>query len=234
MIDAPVAIVTGAATGVGLAVTRHFLDEGWRVAMLDQDAVALEEESAQLKGVLPLKGNVALPEDVERMVGAVADRHARIDALINTAGIGADALFEDTGFSQWQRLMSANLDSAYLCAHACIPHLELSHGTIINVASVTGLRAEPRQVAEGTADAALIHLTRLQAVELGAKGIRVNCVCPSMSDTQAPCPVPLGKLANPLQIAQTIAFFCSPAAQSITGQCLAIDGGLSVGHLTRI
>lgn len=238
MIDARVAIVTGAARGIGLATTRLFLEDGWRVAMIDCDATALEAEAAMLEGVMPLKGDVAQAEDVERMIGAVADRYGRVDALVNNAGVADFGPIEDTGFARWRRVMETNLDGVFLCSQATIPHLKVGGGAIVNIASISGLRASTLRVAYGTSKAAVIHLTRQQAAELGEFNVRSNCVCPGPVKTKLAMDVhspeivaayhdtiPLNRYGSEREIAEAIGFLCSPKASYITGQILAVDGG---------
>lgn len=228
MIDSPIAIVTGAASGIGLATVELFIEEDWRVAMIDQDADALAKAAKGFEHVMPLKGDVAAPEDVERMVGAVADRFGRIDALVNAAGASAFDRLEDTRFSQWRRVMNTHLDGVFLCSQAVVPHLKIGGGAIINVTSRSDLRSSDGAAAHGTSRAAIIQLTRQQAAELGPWGIRCNCVCPGPlnSDPGQSSLIPLKRHARAHEIAEPILFLCSNQASFVTGQALSVDGGL--------
>src|SRR6185295_18032064 len=159
--DRKVAIVTGAARGIGLAVARKFIELGYRVSLLDIDFPALSAASAKLENgkVLAIECDVANPAQVKDAVGKTVAKFGRIDALVNNAGI---ALFKP----------------------ACAPvMLENGGGAVVNVASISGMRASTLRIAYGTSKAALMHLTKQQAAELGNVGVRVNCVAPGPVDT---------------------------------------------------
>jgi NAD(P)-dependent dehydrogenase (short-subunit alcohol dehydrogenase family) len=232
------AIVTGAARGIGLATTQLFLENGWQVAMIDIDGPELEEAADGLDGVLPLVGDVSEPADVERMIEAAASHFQRIDALVNNAGVAEFGPIEDTGFSAWRRVMATNLDGVFLCSQAVTSHLRQTSGAMVNIASISGLRASTLRVAYGTSKAAVIQLTKQQAAELGEYGIRVNCVCPGPVATKLAMAVhspeiiaayhdalPLNRYGTEREIAEAIVFLCSEKASYITGQVLAADGG---------
>lgn len=232
------ALVTGAARGIGLATTRQFLAEGRKVAMIDRDAEALLAEAGQLKGVLPIVCDVSQPEDVASMMAECAASLGRMDALVNNAGVADFGPIEDTTFARWREVMATNLDGAFLCSQAATPHLRDTGGAIVNVASISGLRASTLRVAYGTSKAAVIHLTQQQAAELGEYGIRANCVAPGPVRTKLALAVhsqdiidayhdaiPLNRYGNEDEIAGVIVFLCSDAASYVTGQTIAADGG---------
>lgn len=238
MTDTPVALVTGAARGIGLATTKRFLDRGWRVAMLDRDAPELEVAAGSLDGVLPLVRDVSIPDEVSPAVAGTLDAFGRIDALVNNAGVADFGPIEETDFARWRRVMETNLDGVFLMSQACLPPLKESRGAIVNIASISGLRASTLRVAYGTSKAAVMHLTRQQAVELAEHGIRVNCVCPGPVRTKLAMAVhsqaiidayhdaiPLARYGSEDEIAAVIAFLCSPDASYVTGQILSADGG---------
>jgi Short-chain alcohol dehydrogenase of unknown specificity len=185
----PVAIVTGAARGIGLATTKRFLGAGWRVAMVDRDAPELAQASEPLTDVLPLSYDVSVPEQVEAMVADTLAEWGQINALINNAGVADFGPIEETDFPRWRTVMETNLDGVFMCSQACIPALKEARGAIVNIASISGLRASTLRVAYGTSKAAVMHLTRQQAAELGEYGIRVNCVCPAPVRTNLAMPV---------------------------------------------
>ncbi len=227
-----VALITGAARGIGLATSELFRAEGWRVAMVDRDADALG------RGDDRFEADVSKPEDVRRAIDQVLDRFGRIDALVNNAGVADFGPIEDTGYERWKTVMGTNLDGPYLMVQAATEALKETQGAIVNIASISGLRASTLRVAYGTSKAAVIQLTLQQAVELGEYGIRANAVAPGPVRTKLAMAVhseeiiaayhdaiPLNRYGSEREIAEAITFLSSDRASYITGQCLAVDGG---------
>jgi len=232
-----VAIVTGAARGIGLATTHLLRDEGWSVAMVDRDSEALHG-AAEGAGVFPVECDVSDPAQVSDTVAAVVDRFGKIDALVNNAGVADFGPMADTSFERWRRVMDTNLDGVFLCSQQCLPELIKSAGCIVNIASISGLRASTLRVAYGTSKAAVMHLTQQQAAELGEFNVRANCVAPGPVRTKLALAVhspeiisayhdaiPLNRYGSEQEIAQLIAFLCSDKASYISGQVIAADGG---------
>jgi NAD(P)-dependent dehydrogenase (short-subunit alcohol dehydrogenase family) len=182
-----VALVTGGARGIGLAIARRFLAQGRAVALLDIDTATLAATEAALAEparVLALGGDVSVEADVARAVAAVQSRFGRLDALVNNAGIAFFKPTLQTAHEEFSRVLAVNLHGAFLCTHAAAPLMLASGGgAVVNIASISGLRASTLRVAYGTSKAALIHLTRQHAVELGTRGIRVNALAPGPVDT---------------------------------------------------
>ncbi|MEM8851401.1 MAG: SDR family NAD(P)-dependent oxidoreductase [Pseudomonadota bacterium] len=233
-----VALVTGAARGIGLASIGLLIARGWRVTMVDRDGAELGAVSADLVEGRAFKHDVSEPQQVERMIAAVMDAFGRIDAVVNNAGVAEFRPVEQSDFAHWRRVMATNLDGVFLVSQAALPALKAARGCIVNIASISGLRASTLRTAYGTSKAAVIQLTKQQAVELGEFGIRVNCICPGPVRTKLAMAVhdqaiidayhdaiPLNRYGSEIEIAQAIAFLCSDEASYVTGQVLAADGG---------
>ena len=238
----PVAVVTGGARGIGLAIAKWFLAHDYRVALFDIESATLNQTDSDLNNpdnVLALRCDVSKPEQVQASVDAVAKKFGRIDALVNNAGVAVFKPIGETSFEEFRHVLGTNLDGAFLCSQACVPYMKKSGGgAIVNIASISGLRASTLRVAYGTSKAALLHLTKQQAVELGTVGIRSNAVAPGPVDTEMAKlvhsvairsdyydTIPMNRYGTPEEIANAVGFLCSPAAAFINGQCLAVDGG---------
>ena len=232
------AIVTGAARGIGLATADLFLEQGWQVAMLDRDGDELLKQTATRENVLPLVRDVSNPQDVSAMVRETHGWAGRIDALVNNAGVAEFGPIEACDFEMWRRVMATNLDGVFLCSQAATPYLKERGGAILNIASISGLRASTLRVAYGTSKAAVIQLTKQHAAELGAFNIRVNCVAPGPVKTKLAMAVhtpeiiqayhdsiPLNRYGSERELAEVIVFLCSDKASYVSGQIVAVDGG---------
>lgn len=240
----PVAVVTGGARGIGLAIVHWFLNHGHRVAILDWDQDTLAQTVASLnhEDVMGLPCDVASPSEVSHCAVTISASWGRVDALVNNAGVAVFKPIEHTSFDEWRHVMSVNLDGAFLCAQAFVPVMQRNGGgAIVNIGSISGLRASTLRVAYGTSKAALSHLTAQQAVEYGAFGVRANCVAPGPVETEmaklvhTPAirqdyydTIPVGRYGTPEEIAATTGFLCSPEGAYINGQTLAVDGGFQV------
>lgn len=232
------ALVTGAARGIGLATTKLLLDGGWQVAMIDRDEEALMEAAKGLDCVGVFVCDVSQPDQVAALMPDVMETFGGLDALVNNAGVADFGPIEETDFARWRRVMETNLDGVFLMSQACIPALKETGGAIVNIASISGLRASTLRVAYGTSKAAVIQLTKQQAAELGEHGIRANCVCPGPVRTKLAMAVhsqeiidayhdaiPLNRYGSENEIAEVITFLCSEKASYVTGQVVAADGG---------
>ena len=232
------AVVTGAARGIGLATTRAFLAEGWRVVMIDRDAPALEEAAAPLAGVDAVVCDVSQPGQVDQMAAYLAETAGGVDALVNNAGVADFGPIAETDFTRWRTVMETNLDGVFLMSQALREALCAARGAIVNIASISGLRASTLRVAYGTSKAAVRHLTLQQAAELGEFGVRANCVCPGPVATKLAMAVhtpdivaayhdaiPLNRYGTEDELANVICFLCSDKASYVTGQIIAVDGG---------
>jgi NAD(P)-dependent dehydrogenase (short-subunit alcohol dehydrogenase family) len=238
----PVAVVTGGARGIGLGIGEWFLAHGWRVALIDRDAATLDAAVAKIgraDDVLGVHADVSIPEQVATAAATVQARFGRVDALVNNAGVAVFKPVLQTSFAEWREVMSTNLDGAFLCAQAFVPLMSRQQGgAIVNIASISALRASTLRVAYGTSKAALVHFTKQLAVELGNVNIRVNAVCPGPVETEMAKlvhsvairsdyydTIPQGRYGTVEEIADAVGFLCSPQASFVNGQYLAVDGG---------
>jgi NAD(P)-dependent dehydrogenase (short-subunit alcohol dehydrogenase family) len=237
-----VAVVTGAARGIGLATAKRFLAEGWRIALVDIEVELLAgavKALGQAEQVLGQPCDVAAPAEVAAAFAAIAARFGRVDALVNNAGTAVFKPILDTTHEEWSRVIEVNLTGPFLCAQAAARLMnETGGGAIVNITSISGLRASTLRVAYGTSKAGLIHLTKQQAVEFASLGIRVNSVAPGPVDTamaqkvHTPAiradyhdAIPLNRYGLEEELAEAIFFLCSDKASYITGQNIAVDGG---------
>ena len=240
--NAKVAIVTGGARGIGLAIGQWFLAKGLRVALVDIDKQTLERTVAAFDrpdAVIGIHADVSDPAQVEAGVEQVLQKFGRIDKLVNNAGIAVFKPVMETSYQEFRDVLNTNLDGAFICTQAVVPAmLKAGGGAIVNIASISGLRASTLRVAYGTSKAALLHLTKQLAVELGNVGIRVNAICPGPVETEMAKlvhsvairsdyqdAIPLGRYGSVEEMAQTVGFLCSDDASFVNGQFLAVDGG---------
>ncbi|KZY31822.1 3-oxoacyl-ACP reductase [Roseovarius sp. HI0049] len=233
-----VALITGAARGIGLATAALFHAEGRRVVLLDRDAEELQTAASSLPGAVAITCDVSIPQQVAQAVAEVEQTFGRLDILVNNAGVADFGPLEETDFTRWRRVMDTNLDGVFLMSQACLSLLSQRGGAIVNIGSISGLRASTLRIAYGTSKAAVIHLTKQQAAELGEVGIRANCVCPGPVDTKLALAVhspeiraayhdalPLNRYGTEREIAEVICFLASERASFVTGQVVASDGG---------
>ena len=242
-----VAIVTGASSGIGRATAVAFAREGAKVALLARDEARLHDTARDVKRAggeaLVLPTDVTVPEQCERAVRATVDRWGGIDILVNAAGIIASGTIEDTSLEQWDRMFNINVRAVFYLMRLCAPYLIERKGAVVNVSSVTGLRAFPNVLAYCASKAAVDHLTRCAALELAPKGVRVNAVNPGVVVTElhrrggmderayqaflerSKSTHPLGRVGRPGEVADLILFLASPHAGWITGDTISIDGG---------
>ncbi len=241
-------IVTGAASGIGLATARRLAGDGWRVAMLDREAAALEREAAELGGsVLHRPLDVTDQAAVKDAVAAVA-AEGRIAGLVNSAGIAANIPLEQTSVELFRRILDINVIGSFLVGQAVAAEMEKTGGgSIVNIASVSGMQGNMGRTAYGASKGAVITMTKIWAVELADRGIRVNAVSPGPVDTPMVealhtsaerdawlVHVPLRRYSKPEEIASGIAFLIDGEQSSyVTGHVLAIDGGFVAGGTIR-
>jgi len=232
------ALITGAARGIGLATAELFQANGYHVAILDRDAEALSAAAAQLPEAEPMLFDLALPETAAQVAKQIEEKFGALAALVNNAGVADFGPIEDCDPAMWRKVMDTNLDGMFYLTQALTPQLKAGAGSVVNIASISGLRASTLRVAYGTSKAAVMQLSKQQAVELGEYGIRVNCVAPGPVRTKLAVAVhtqdiidayhdaiPLNRYGQEREIGEVIYFLCSQKASFVTGQVIAVDGG---------
>jgi NAD(P)-dependent dehydrogenase (short-subunit alcohol dehydrogenase family) len=243
-----VALVTGAARGIGLAVAKRFLAEGWRVALLDIESELLQGAVAALanpEDTLALACDVSDADAVTAAIDMVGRRFGRLDALVNNAGVAVFAPLMQTSDEDWNRVLAVNLTGPFICTKAAVPLMrEHGGGAIVNITSISAVRASTLRSAYGTSKAGLAHLTKQLAVELASLGIRVNGVAPGPVDTAMAKAVhtpeiradyhdaiPLNRYGLEEELAEAVLFLSCERSSYITGQILAVDGGFDAAGI---
>lgn len=245
-----VAVITGAAKGIGKAAAQAFSTRGSGVVLVDLDSAEGEKTRSQIEEnggqAFFVKADVSNSSDAERVVTEGSERFGRIDYLVNSAGIQRYGDVVDTPDEVWDEVLGTNLKSMFLMGKHCVPKMkEAGGGAIVNVASVQAIAAQRAVAAYAASKGGAVSLTKAMAVD-HAPEIRVNCVCPGSVDT----PMlrtsaelfggdnsdetvklwgtmhPLGRVAQPEEVAEAIAFLASSQASFITGAVLLVDGGL--------
>lgn len=245
--DGLVAIVTGGASGIGAAVTQRLLDGGARVGVLD-----LSVDGAN-PAAYAVTADVADDATVRAAVEAVAREYGRIDIVINNAGIGAQGTVETNSDEEWARVFSINVTGMARVSRAALPHLRQSPAAaIVNLCSIAATAGLPERALYSASKGAVLALTKAMAADHLREGIRVNCVNPGTADTpwvgrlldSAADPAaervalnarqPHGRLVDPAEIAEAIAYLASPRNRSTTGTSIAVDGGMQELRLRPI
>lgn len=243
-LDGKVAIVTGAASGIGRASAIEFAAEGASVVAVDLDEEGLEQTrvaaGARAAALACVTADVSEPDGVERYVESCLERHGRVDVLFNNAGVFAVNTFAETPLDEFDRLMRINVRSVFLGTKAVLPHMiERGAGAIVNNASVNGVVAPSAAAAYTASKHAVIGLTRAAAVDAGPFGVRVNAICPALSRTPmltsladeeaagraAARLIPLKRTSDPVENARVACFLASDRASFVNGEAILVDGG---------
>ena len=249
-LEGKVAVITGAASGIGRETARRFAEEGARVCVVDLADDPGEETAAEIDG-LYVHADVTDPDDVQRMYREAAERFGGLDVLFNNAGIAPpdDASILDTGLEAYQRVQDVNLKSVFLCCKYGIPHLlERGGGSVINTASfVAVMGAATSQISYTASKGGVLALSRELGVQFARQGVRVNALCPGPVNTPllqelfAKDPekaarrlvhLPMGRFAEATEIANGALFLASDESSYVTASTFLVDGGLSGAYVT--
>lgn len=239
----PVAVVTGAGSGIGRATAVRLAADGHRVVLAGRRESALTGTAQLLDAATTLIAvcDVRDARSVRAMIATTVDTFGRLDVVVNNAGISRSEAFDRVTVRSWRDVMSANVESIVLVTQAALPFLVRGRGSVVNVASVAGLGGDPGMAVYNASKGAVVNLTRSLAVEYAGRGVRVNAVAPSLTTTDATADIPaedvaeflkripMGRAAEPAEVADVIAFLAGSDARFVTGVVIPVDGGLRAG-----
>ncbi|SAL03710.1 3-oxoacyl-[acyl-carrier-protein] reductase [Caballeronia fortuita] len=241
-----VIIVTGAGSGIGEGAARRFAAEGASVVLAGRTREKLDRVARDLDDARTLVHtfDASKYEEAQQLIDATVARFGRIDVLVNNAGVAPTGRIDEASLDDWRAIMSTDLDGVFYCSRAAIRHLIDARGSIVNVSSVSGLGGDWGMSFYNAAKGAVTNFTRALAMDHGRDGVRVNAVCPSLTESDLTQDmlgneqlmanfrerIPLGRAAKPDDIAAVIAFLASDDARFVTGVNLPVDGGLSASN----
>lgn len=242
-LEGRVAIVTGAAQGIGLCTAELFCREGASVVLVDVDQAMVEKSAAALASscggqTMAVKADVTRFEECERLVASVLERFSKLDILVNNAGVARDNLVLRMSEADWDFVLDVNLKGVFHCTKAAVrPMLKAHYGRIVNIASVIGQEGNAGQANYAASKGGVISLTKSCAREFASRNILVNAVAPGFIHTRMTDAIPaaakeqllskilLGRMGEPVDVARAVLFLCSEDSSYITGQVLGVNGG---------
>ncbi|WAL68697.1 SDR family oxidoreductase [Amycolatopsis cynarae] len=236
-------VVTGASSGIGDGIARRFAAEGANLVLAARRKDRLEALAAEIgpHRALPVATDVTSQDDVQAMIDAGVARFGGIDVLVSNAGVGLGREFAETTLADWRLVMGTDVDSCFFGAQAALPYLKESRGSIVQIASASGLGGDRRLTAYNAAKGAVVNFTRGLAFDLGQFGIRVNAVAPSLTGPEELATKyadmierfnrrrALPGFSTPADVAAAVSFLASDDARFITGTILPVDGGITAG-----
>ena len=251
-LEGKVALITGAAKGIGKGCAKVLSNQGAVIAVIDLDRVngQLTADTIEAGGgrAVFLEGDVSKGNEVQTVITRLLGLFGRLDILINNAGYHISKNVEETSEEEWDYIINTNLKSVFLCSKYAMPHLRKTRGTIINMSSMVGLVGQRNAGAYSATKGGIIAMTKGMALDFAKDGIRVNCVCPGWVETplvegwfgQQPDPTaakayiygrhPLGRIATAEEVGKAVLFLCSDQSSFVTGVALPVDGAVTLGY----
>lgn len=246
MIEQKVVIVTGAGSGMGAATAKRFAKDGYKVVLNGRTESKLQKIADDIgkENTLIVTGDISNPKDAANIIEKTIDIYGQLDVLVNNAAIAIFSSIKDLSLEDWNKQLSINTTGPFLMIKNAISHLEKTKGSIVNVSSVSGLGGDWNGFAYDATKGAINMMTQALALDFAAKGVRVNAVAPSLTDTDMGAPVTqdpavlekfktriaMKRAGQPEEVADVIAFLASQDARFVTGTILPVDGGLSASN----